>query len=325
VTFDAQGRAALSPLRFHYDAEDFTLPIRLGLANSSGKQDLIVTVLSPDGRYQVANYDNATIPTNLEVKDEVRTRFGEFYAALFDRTVEQHPGAVITEYAWSATSCDPCPGPQLDYHDLATLGSDVLAPGGTAYQGYDFTMTRLHARYGAGDVKDDLVFAKTTPIVGGREFVVDQKTGKLEEGAKPDPYQNNFQGRYAIRHEWTGPIECKDPIRHQWGGPPADQQYAGVQAGRDLAFAPRGQAQLAQLVAQDVPEIDVKAAGAGPAPVGTTSPVSAKGSSAGAPPAKKKSGCGCEAGGDGGELGVLGGLGLLALASRRRGKKGHRS
>src|SRR2546430_11373838 len=40
-------RAALSPLRFHYDSEDFTLPIRLGLANSSGTQDLIVNAFSP--------------------------------------------------------------------------------------------------------------------------------------------------------------------------------------------------------------------------------------------------------------------------------------
>jgi hypothetical protein len=36
------GRAALSPLRFHYDSDEFNLPIRLGLANSSGTQDLIV-------------------------------------------------------------------------------------------------------------------------------------------------------------------------------------------------------------------------------------------------------------------------------------------
>src|SRR5207302_3256167 len=39
------GRAALSPLRFHYDADEFALPIRLGLANSAGTQDLIVNIL----------------------------------------------------------------------------------------------------------------------------------------------------------------------------------------------------------------------------------------------------------------------------------------
>jgi hypothetical protein len=43
----------------------------------------------------------------------VRDRFGAFYAALFDRTLERNPGAVVTEYAWQATTCDPCPGPLL--------------------------------------------------------------------------------------------------------------------------------------------------------------------------------------------------------------------
>ena len=104
------GRAALSPLRFHYDSDEFNLPIRLGLANSSGTQDLIVSILGPGQRYEVANYGNVTIPTNLDVKDAVRDKFGEFYAALFDRTVEKNPGAVVTEYAWQATNCDPCPG-----------------------------------------------------------------------------------------------------------------------------------------------------------------------------------------------------------------------
>ena len=99
-------------------------------------------------------------------------------------------------------------------------------------------LTRLHARYGKDQVPDDLVFKKADAIVGGREFVVDQKTGKLEEGSRKDS-MNNFQGRYAIRHEWTGPIECKDPIRNRWGGPPGQVTYRGPTAAKDLAFAPR--------------------------------------------------------------------------------------
>src|SRR5215813_9979259 len=122
------GRADLSPLRFHYDSEHFVLPIRLGLANSSGTQDLIVSILAPGQRYDVANYKNVTIPTNLDVKDAVRERFGAFYAALFDRTLERNPGAVVTEYAWQATTCDPCPGPTLAANDFMTLGADVLEP-----------------------------------------------------------------------------------------------------------------------------------------------------------------------------------------------------
>jgi MYXO-CTERM domain-containing protein len=317
------GRADLSPLRFHYDTEDFTLPIRLGLANSGGTQDLIVNVLAPNQRYEVANYKNATIPTNLDVKDEVRTRFGEFYAALFDRTVEKNPGAVITEYAWQATSCDPCPGPQLDYHDLAILGSDVLAGEKgkvSPYQGYDFVHTRMHARYGK-DITDDLVFKAADPIAGGREFLV--ADGRLEEGAKKDA-SNNFQGRYAIRHEWTGPIKCDKPMRNRWGGPPSGIAHEGVKPALDLAFAPRGQAKLAEMVRKDIPEIDVKAAGgaAQPAP-----PTTATTPGSDPPPpvatgdqAKKKTGCGC-ASGPGEPALVLVGLGVfLAISRKRRGK-----
>jgi MYXO-CTERM domain-containing protein len=285
------GMAMLSPLRFDYDSEEFSLPIRLGLANSAGTQDLIVNILSPT-RYQVANYDNVTIPTNLEVKDDVRKEFGAFYAALFDRTMELHPRAVVTEYAWDATSCDPCPGPTIDYTDLLTLGDDVIGQGG-------YTLTRLHARYGKDDMKEDLVFQEATAIVGGRESVVDEQTGKLEEGATPSDY-NNFQGRYIIRHPWTGPVACDDPQRGIWGGPPDGAEIA-TEVATDLAFAPRGEVQLPMLVAQDVPEIDVKEG------VAFVRPATAS----------KAHGCaGCAAGGGGG--GALAGLAALLVIRKRR-------
>ncbi len=262
------GRVALSPLRFHYDAEQFVLPIRLGLANSGGTQDLIVSILAPGQRYEVANHPNVTIPTNLEVADSVRDRFGAFYASLFDRTLDKNPGSIVTEYAWQATSCDPCPGPVLGATQLMTLGGDVLdgaqlaappqpqpqrGPRGRRIQrswGTDFVLTRLHARYGK-DLKDDLVFKAAPPIVGGREFVT--SGDKLEEGAKPAG-ANNLQGRYIIRHRWTGAITCKDPVRNRWGGPP-NGGAPQPQAALELAFAPRGQVQLPTAIKQDVPEI----------------------------------------------------------------------
>ena len=79
----------LSPLRFHYDAPTFTLPVRLGLLNSAGKQDLIVHLLGKKQRYEVANYKNASIPTNIVVEESVRKTFGSFYDALFERTIGQ--------------------------------------------------------------------------------------------------------------------------------------------------------------------------------------------------------------------------------------------
>ncbi len=297
-----KGMATLSPLRFHYDHEEFALPVRLGLANSSGTQDLIVNILASQ-RYEVANYGNVTIPTNLDVKEEARARFGEFYAALFDRTLEQNPGKVVTEYAWDAATCDPCPGPTLDYNDFATLGADVLEGGDGAY-----VLTRLHVRYGKEDLKEDLVFKGAEPIVGGREQMAED--GKLEERARPDSY-NNFQGRYAIRHEWTGPIACEAPIRGRWGGPPGGVEIAedgAVKAATNLAFAPRGELQLPMIVAEDIPEIGVQA--------GVPLPRS--------PGAVNKGARGCACNTSSGTAGALGALGLAAFVtiviSRRRNR-----
>jgi hypothetical protein len=252
VQMSADGHAALSPLRFHYDSEDFSLPIRLGMANSSGKQDLIVNIISPDKRFEVANYKNVFIPTNFDIKSSAKSRFGEFYAALFDRTIEQNPGAVVTEYAWTAVPnyhCDPCTNADITNPDLMTLGGDLV--GGQIAAG-NFVLTRLHARYGTGDMKDDLRFKDAPAVTGGRENWSD---GKLEHGATPSA-QNYFQARYAIRHPWTGAIKCSHPQRGIWGGPPDGGQQ--IIAASKLAFVPRGKLALAEVITKPIPEIGVR-------------------------------------------------------------------
>ena len=295
------GVASLSPLRFHYDSEEFSLPIRLGMANSTGKQDLIVNIIS-DTRYEVANYKNVVIPTNFDVKDSVRSRFAEFYAALFDKTLEANPRAVITEYAWDAqpySMCDPCPPEVPTDADAMTLGGDVI--GGKIAQG-TYTLTRLHARYGKADMNDDLRFRAAKPIQGGRE---NWSAKGLEYGATPSS-TNNFQGRYAIRHWWTGPIACKNPQRGVWGGPP-DGGYRQPIAASKLAYAPRGQLALPTVIKRDLWEIGMKKSSAptpAPAPKGGFS----------TPPGGKTMGFGF----GGGILGGIALLGLLALVSRRR-------
>ena len=335
VTFDGDGRAALSPLRFHYDSDDFTLPIRLGLASSSGTQDLIVSILAPHQRYEVSNYKNVTIPTNLDVGDAVKGKFAAFYTALFDRTLERNPGAVVTEYAWQASTCDPCPGPALGPSDFATLGADVLTgprTRPTAYPSYDLVLTRLHARYGK-TISDDLRFREAAPIVGGRELAR-PGLGGLEDGAQPAEH-NNFQGRYAIRHPWTGPIRCEHPARKIWGGPPveiarqAGFHAAGVVPAVGLAFAPRGAVELSQVVLRDIPELGIKAGAAATAPA-KAPPTGAGAGSAPAQPAKPladpppqpkpRSGCGCASSDPRDPLGggLVIGVGLVVLRRRRR-------
>jgi hypothetical protein len=256
VTFK-DGMAQLSPLRFHYDSEKFELPVRLGLINAKEKQDLIIHVLAQNQRYEVANYPNVTIPTNIDLVPSAKSEFGPFYVSLFDRTLKKHPNAVVTEYAWQATSCDPCPTAPLSDADMATLGLDALPstqrdqwnPAGS------FVLTRLHARYDKSSLGEDLVFRAAKPIEGGREH------DKEEEGLRQTAVEagfNNFQGRYAIRYPWQGEVKCENPVYGRWGGPWEGQQAAGTQAARDTAFAKRDPELLARLAEAAVPEFEVK-------------------------------------------------------------------
>jgi MYXO-CTERM domain-containing protein len=344
VKFDAQGQAMLSPLRFHYDSPEFSLPVRLGLINAQGPQDLLVHVLARDVRYELANYPNVAIPTNIEVKDQVRERFGSFYASLFDHTLANNPGAVVTEYAWAAGSCDPCPEEPLSLDELVTLGADVLPTYERVFRSQkvpsdyrwrvpnEFVLTRLHARYDQASLGEDLVFQAAPAILGGREFV--QQDGQLERGAIAAPHgMNNFQARYIIRHEWQGPIECAEPQRGVWGGPwpgldGADSKPA---VARDLAFVPRGVA-LVELVTEEGAariEADVGPLPAGPIEPPLPDPREGLGQRKGKGQDKTGEGgcahCSAEpaAGGLGAAgltmLGLLGALGLR----RRREPKGH--
>lgn len=350
------GHAMLSPIRVQYESEQLALPVRLGLLNSAGTQDLVIHVLARNQRFEVANYPNVFIPTNLDVTNGARAHFGDFYSALFDQTLATHPGAVVTEYAWQSSTCDPCPpDATLDEQALTTLGGDVLyrggvqpavrwgglgngarvgairveditvegglspevirrverrhlnevrfcleqdLAGGRAATGIadvrftigatgavtssnvvsqqanalspaliscvssamrrwmfpmpegsqevrvqhtlrlegtpagatendgalptatadEFVVTRLHYRYSAGGLREDLIFRAAEPVEGGRESVHGGEP--LSQEATPSR-ANNFQARYAIRHIWEGEITCAEPTRGIWGGPPS--------------------------------------------------------------------------------------------------------
>jgi hypothetical protein len=232
---------------------------------------LIVNILAPE-RYEVANHENVTIPTNIRVQNEVRDDFGAFYEALFARTVEKHPGAVVTEYAWSASSCDPCPpGSPLNYRDAVTLGLDVLhtpidqlgedagvsvrfAPKGVSY-----TLTRLHYRYTSESLGDDLVFRAAEAIEGGRGTPNNQ--GELSMELRRGSGVNNFQGRYAILHPWTEELTCQNPVRGRWGGPKGSGAKPMLQTTKNTALAgdPPRAGVLPGLLAQSLTSLDVVA------------------------------------------------------------------
>jgi hypothetical protein len=296
----SRSRAGFAPTTTRFHAPD------------GGTQDLIVHVLGT-ARYEAANYDNVAIPTNIDVADQDRADFDGFYAELFDHTIAEYPGAVVTEYAWSPVSCDPCPVQALSVPELGLLGSTIAAR--------DLTLTRLHLRYDAGGTGEDLVFRTAGPLWGGVEQPVN---GQLEQGARVGAKASDmFQARYAIRHRWEGEVRCVDPRYNVWGPPPRGLKH------RQATPLMQRDAVSQRTLAEYIPCIDpvTLLSTAAPKPAAVvepeaplpTLPISV------APPITPASSDGCaHCSSDpwsSGPLGLVFGLGLCLLAGMQRSRR----
>ncbi|MEN0061239.1 MAG: DUF2330 domain-containing protein [Myxococcota bacterium] len=266
VTFEGD-RAVLSPLRMNYDSDSFSLPVRLGLLNAQGLQDLLVHILAPGQRYQVANYDNVFIPTNLRVTEDVQQDFAGFYEALFSQVAA--PRTVVTEYSWDASWCDPCPQPALNPSELATLGNDLIE------SPQSFVLTRLHYRYEADGLDSDLVFEAGPPMRGGQGTPLPD--GTFADSGAHASSSNTFQGRYAILHPWTEEVTCEKPRRGNWAGPPKGASEVATARSALSGGVAKATPKLASLLQDPLPGLE-----ASTAPEAAPEPTSA---------APKSSGC----------------------------------
>lgn len=180
----------LRPIQVAYDTDRFMLPIRLGTVNARGPQDMFVFFLTDKGRVETTNYRTKKLPSNLDVPIFTKAKFGEFYRAMFDKQVKDDGMRhVYLEYAWDMATCDPCAGQPLLATELIELGASWLSsakvqttqriwrPSGNAF------ITRLHLRYSAATHPDDLKFQVTWN-------------------------RKQFQGRYVLRHPFTGEAKC---------------------------------------------------------------------------------------------------------------------
>ena len=188
------GLSYLRPLQFAFESAKFMLPIRLGMINAQGPQDLIIYMLTKDGRVETTNYRTAKVPAGMDLPEYIRGDFGGFYKALFDRQVnESAMHAIFTEYVWNMGWCDPCAAPPLSQDELRQLGvfwlaSDVQS-GGIAsrpntmmrpfFEQVPVVLTRLHVRYSSTTFPEDLAFQETAD-------------------------RENFQASYVLRHAWNG-------------------------------------------------------------------------------------------------------------------------
>jgi hypothetical protein len=204
------GAHYLRPIQVSYTTAKFMLPIRLGTANANGPQDMIVMMLTQKGRVETTNYRTVKMPSNVEVPVYTKSEFGKFYKAMLDHQVKKDDMRMVyTEYAWDMGWCDPCAADPLPNDKLALLGATWAMPtptdpsgppnqailprrGGPA--GSPVYVTRLHVRYDAAHFPEDLMFQETAD-------------------------RGNFQGRYVLRHPFTGTATCSagDDYRRSLG------------------------------------------------------------------------------------------------------------
>jgi hypothetical protein len=195
------GFANLRPLQMAYESPRFMLPIRLGMVNAAGPQDLFIYALTRRGRVETTNYRTVRLPSGEDVPLFVKDKFGAFYTALFDHQVAREDmRTVFLEYAWDMAWCDPCAADPLSHEELRSLGVFWLEAGGAEPAGRirrpggngapEVFLSRLHVRYDAAHFPEDLAF---------------QETGDRE----------NFQGRYVLNHPWKGGGTCEAAATYQ--------------------------------------------------------------------------------------------------------------
>jgi len=199
------GFTYLRPLQFAFESEKFMLPIRLGMVNAQGPQDLIVYMMTRTGRVETTNYRTVKLPANVDIPGYVKGDFARFYKSLFNEQAKKEEYRVaFTEYFWDMSWCDPCAADPLSPQELKSAGVFWLdsddappiapaigmsptpgAPPGSVRRPVapvsapPVMLTRLHVRYSPQTFPEDLMFQETKD-------------------------RQNFQARYVIRQPWKG-------------------------------------------------------------------------------------------------------------------------
>jgi len=191
--FDNNGFEKLRPISIAFESPKFMLPIRLGMMNANGDQDLIVYLLSPKGQVELTNYRTVKVPSDSEIPEFVKEEFKDFYTAMFQESYQKENKQVaFLEYAWDMGSCDPCSAEVLNQSELREAGVfwlDQPSPN-NRWGGSNVFITRLHVRYNRDNFPEDLKFQST----GDRSL---------------------FQGRYVIRHPFQGELTCDTGKEYQ--------------------------------------------------------------------------------------------------------------
>lgn len=241
------GFRMLRPLQFAYESEKFMLPIRLGMANANGPQDLIAYMLTKNGRVETSNYRTVKLPANMDLPVFLKQgdEFRNFYKAMFaEQAKKEGHRVVFTEYFWDMGWCDPCAADPLSPEELRKAGvfwvgkgADSLQPmplpgrpgimprpmpGGGAQP---VMLTRLHVRYTPETFPEDLMFQETGDRQNFQTRYVLRHPAKVEPNACPEakPYLDGLVKRQEAEAQQLATLTGGDinTIRKKLSLPPA--------------------------------------------------------------------------------------------------------
>jgi hypothetical protein len=122
-----------------------------------------------------------------------------------------------------------------------------------------YVITRLHHRYDAKGLPEDIVLQPAASVEGG----VALPSGPEGEasGSVASAPENRLQIRYSALHPNKKVLQCENPTRYRWGKAPPD--YRGLRktwTARDLAYKKRDKFVLKDVIKSDVPALGIAAA-----------------------------------------------------------------
>jgi len=180
-------RMMLSPIQIEYESDELRVPVRLGTLNSPGEQELLLYVLSPEGRYEMANRTNLNAPTDLRMRRDARGAFAELYTSITDEIFRRNPGAAITEYVHIV--------PGRLSRSAMSFGMTLpqATPQRTRGDTRRWTLTRMRHRYGT-DATDDLMLRQAAPLRLTRSWRHRALRQRVREG------ESGFHVQYIVEH-----------------------------------------------------------------------------------------------------------------------------
>lgn len=168
--------ARLSPLQLTYEADTWSLPIRIGTISAEGEQEVVIYTLTSDteGDVRITNYAEGEVEDECMLPGEA-DEFPAFYGESVRAARGEEGPSWVTEYSWvlytrsmqTGYHCDPCTVTEDELYDPGELADLGYVDAGTSVYGTTTVgdggplLTRLRMVYSPDEVPEDLVLVQS--------------------------------------------------------------------------------------------------------------------------------------------------------------------